>query len=436
MPQELIYLLLIFGLLVIPRVLQRFKLPAALTCLGFGIWAMLTWGERTHDSVVALMATLGISSLFLFAGLEVDPQELRRGKWPLITHLLIRTGTLALAGWLAWTYLGLQWQAAGLLALALLTPSTGFILDSLERQGLEEEERFWVTSKAIAGELLALAAPFVLLQAGDPQKMAVNSGVLLGMLVVLPLFFVAIGRWVVPHAPGSEFSLLVMVGLVAAYVTYQMGVYYLVGAFIAGLVARLLRTRMPKLASDDNLHAVRLFASFFVPFYFFNAGTKVPPGALTQQALWAGLAMTAAFLPLRIGIVWVQRRLLIGEGPRSSLRVSVALAPTLIFTLVIAGILYQRFDIPEWLYGGLLLYAVLTTLLPSFVLKAPFDVDPIDDRYLAEIALARRRAAEFAAKRGPNAEEMVAAVSNKRAAEEAALSPSGSTPPSSPPARS
>lgn len=380
MSQELIYLLLIFALLVIPRMLQRFKLPAALTCFGFGIWAMWQWGDRTQDSVVVLMSTLGISSLFLFAGLEVHPKELRKGKWPLFTHLLIRTATLVLVGWLAWMYLGLGWQAAGLVALALLTPSTGFILDSLERQGLEEEERFWVTSKAIAGELLALAALFFLLQASDPTRMAINSGVLLGMLVVLPLFFVMLGRWVVPHAPGSEFSLLVMVGMVAAYITYQMGVYYLVGAFIAGLVARLLRTRMPKLASDDNLNAVRLFASFFVPFYFFHAGTKVPAGALTLEALWAGLAMTAVVLPFRIGVVWLQRRVLIGEGPRSSLRVSVALAPTLIFTLVIASILYERFGIPEWLLGGLLLYAVLTTLLPSFLLKAPFDVDPLDER--------------------------------------------------------
>ena len=69
------------------------------------------------------------------------------------------------------------------------------------------------------------------------------------------------------------------------------------------------------------------------------------------------------------------------------MRVSVALAPTLIFTLVIAGILYQRFHIPEWLYGALLLYAVLTTLLPSFVLKAPFDVDLLDDRQLYAKAL-------------------------------------------------
>lgn len=378
MSHELIYLLLIFALLVIPRALQRFKLPAPLTCLLFGIVAMLAMGERAHDPVIVLLATLGISSLFLFAGLEVDPKALRRGMWPLLLHLLVRGGTLFGVGWLAWRYAALPWQAAGLLALALLTPSTGFIIDSLGRLGLSEEERFWVTSKAIAGELLALAALFVILQAGDPWRMGLSSLALLAMLVGLPLLFVALGRWVAPQAPGSEFSLLVMVGLIAAYITYSLGVYYLVGAFIAGLVARLLRQRMPLLASDENLQAVRLFASFFVPFYFFNAGTKVPSGALSLRALGLGLALTACVLPLRIGIVWLQRRLLFGEDARSSLRVSLALAPTLIFTLVLAGILRERFAIADTLFGALLLYATLSTLLPSLLFRMPFDVDPVE----------------------------------------------------------
>ncbi|CTP82244.1 sodium:proton antiporter [Xanthomonas translucens pv. arrhenatheri] len=378
MSHELIYLLLIFALLVIPRALQRFKLPAPLTCLLFGIVAMLAMGERAHDTVIVLLATLGISSLFLFAGLEVDPKALRRGVWPLLLHLLVRGGTLFGVGWLAWRYAALPWQAAGLLALALLTPSTGFIIDSLGRLGLSEQERFWVTSKAIAGELLALAALFVILQAGDPWRMGLSSLALLAMLVGLPLLFVALGRWVAPQAPGSEFSLLVMVGLIAAYITYSLGVYYLVGAFIAGLVARLLRQRMPLLASDENLQAVRLFASFFVPFYFFNAGTKVPSGALSLRALGLGLALTACVLPLRIGIVWLQRRLLFGEDARSSLRVSLALAPTLIFTLVLAGILRERFAIADTLFGALLLYAALSTLLPSLLFRMPFDVDPVE----------------------------------------------------------
>ena len=379
MSKELVYLLLIFALLVIPRALQRFSVPAPLTCLAFGIGAMLWLGEGARDPVVGLLSTLGISSLFLFAGLEVDLHDLRRGMWPLLVHLLIRVTTLMGAAWLGWRYAGLQWQAAGLLALALLTPSTGFIMESLSRLGLSDAERFWVSSKAIAGELLALAALFVVLQAGDPAHMALSSLALLAMMVGLPLLFIALGRWVVPHAPGSEFSLLVMVGLLAAYITYSLGVYYLVGAFIAGLVARLLQQRMPLLASHENLHALRLFASFFVPFYFFASGTHVPGEALSWQALGLGLLITVVVLPLRIALVWLQRRAMFGESFRSSLRVSLALSPTLIFTLVLAGIMRERFEVPAMLYGALLLYAALNTLLPSLVFRAPLDVDPLQN---------------------------------------------------------
>lgn len=403
MSREMVYLALIFGLLVVPRALQRLKIPAPITCLLFGVAAMLAWGDRTHDPVIVLLSALGISSLFLFAGLEVSITDLRRGLGRLLLHLLVRIVALGLVGWLAWRYLELDWQPAALLALALLTPSTGFIVDTLERMGLDEEERFWVTNKAIAGELLALALLFVVLQAGDPIELGVSSLAMLALLVGLPLLFIALGRWVVPHAPGSEFSLLVMVGMVAAYVTYSLGVYYLVGAFIAGLVARMLRDRMPRLASPDNIHALRLFATFFVPFYFFHAGTTISRDALSWDALAMGVVITAVVLPLRVGVTWLQRRVLFKESSRSALRVSVALAPTLVFTLVLAEILHDRFALSGVLFGGLVLYTILNTMLPSLLLGSTFDIDPLDPGQI----------------RHP--EDAVA------------VSPSGNTPPSSPP---
>ncbi|MCL2309898.1 MAG: cation:proton antiporter [Proteobacteria bacterium] len=378
MSRELIYLLLIFVLLVVPRALQRWKIPAPLTCLALGVLAMLVSGEILHDSLLMTLATLGIASLFLFAGMEVDLASLKRGRWPLVMHLIVRVIMLMVVGWLAWHYTDLQWQAAGLLALALLTPSTGFIVETLGRLGLDDNERFWVTSKAIAGELLALALLFVLVKADDPLNMALSGIALVAMVVALPFFFIAVNRWIAPYAPGSEFSLLVVAGVIAAYVSYELGVYYLVGAFIVGLIARLLQKRMPRLSSHDNMHALRLFASFFVPLYFFSAGLEVHPDALSLTALGIGLALTIVMLPLRIALGWVERRLF-GESTAASLRISVALAPTLVFTLVLASILHERFGITNALFGGLLLYAVLTTALPSLIFKTPFDVEPAEE---------------------------------------------------------
>lgn len=370
---EVVYLLLIFGLMVIPRAFQRFRIPAPLTSFGFGMVAAVFLSSFSQDSTLALLSALGISSLFLFAGLEIEIDDLRRGMWPLLSNLVVRSATLTATGYLAMHYLGFSWQVSALLALALLTPSTGFILDTLSRLGLTDEERYWVTIKAVGGELMALLVLFIVLQSGSMERLAWSSGALVAMIVGLPLLFMLLGRIVVPYAPGSEFSLLVMVGLIAAYVTYQLGVYYLVGAFLAGLIARLLRKRMPMLASDENLRAIQMFASFFVPFYFFYKGLSVPSGALSWAALQLGFILTAVALPLRIGSIWLQRRFIKEETPMSSLRVATALTPTLIFTMVLATIMHDRFQVSDAVYGALLIYAGISTLLPSLVLAKPVD---------------------------------------------------------------
>lgn len=372
---EVVYLALIFALLVVPRALQRFLIPAPLTSFALGMLAALFLANFSHDTTLSLLATLGISSLFLFAGLEIDLNALRRGIWVLLGHLFARSCMIGLCTWACIRYLQISWQIASLLVLALLTPSTGFILETLERLGLNDDERFWVKIKSIGSEVLALLMLFGILQSGSVEHLISSSAALLAMIVLVPLLFVVLGRWVMPYAPGSGFSLLVMVGMIGAYITKELGVYYLVGAFIAGLSARLLRERLPELASSENLHAVQLFASFFVPFYFFYSGLNVPTGALVWQSLALGLLAAGTVLPLRIAVIWLQRRLMFGENARVSLNVAVALAPTLIFTLVLATILRERYAIPDSWYGGLLVYAALSTMLPTLLLSKPFDID-------------------------------------------------------------
>jgi len=373
---DLAYLGLIFALIVIPRGLQRYRLPAPLTSLALGMAATLVLGPGYHDSTLALLATLGISSLFLFAGLEVDLASLRRGRGPLLVHLAMRSLLLAASTYGCMRQFGFPLDTSLLLALALLTPSTGFILESLARLGLDADERYWVGIKAIGSEILALVVVFVVLQSDSVTHLGMSALAMLAMILGIPLIFGVLGRLVFPHAPGSEFSLLLMVGLIAAYVTDRLGVHALVGAFLAGFIARLLRNRMPGLASHDNLRAIQLFASFFIPFYFFVAGLGIPGSALQWEALRLGAIITVIALPLRIGVVWCQRRFTSDESAAASLRVATALSPTLIFTLVLANILRERFHITDTLFGALVVYSALSTLLPSFVLAKSVDFSP------------------------------------------------------------
>jgi hypothetical protein len=64
---------------------------------------------------------------------------------------------------------------------------------------------------------------------------------------------------------------------------------------------------------------------------------------------------------------WVECHYFIGRTSAAGIRVAVAPSPTIIFTLVIAGILSESFHIDDALYGGMLVYATISTILPSFV---------------------------------------------------------------------
>ena len=113
-----IYLAVVFGLLVIPRALQRFRLPAPLTCFAFGIIVAGFFKPLITDSVISYLATLGIASLFLFAGLEVDLAELRRQLPSLAGHFAVR-GLVLVACACACRRVSPPWLAGRLACLRL-----------------------------------------------------------------------------------------------------------------------------------------------------------------------------------------------------------------------------------------------------------------------------------------------------------------------------
>jgi Kef-type K+ transport system membrane component KefB len=116
---------------------------------------------------------------------------------------------------------------------------------------------------------------------------------------------------------------------------------------------------------------VEVFASFFVPFYFFNAGLHLRPEDLSLGAFLLGLVFLLVAVPVQILIVATHRRLMLGERFTRGLRIGASMAPTLVFTLVIAEILRDRFQVAPVLFGALIVYTVADTLIPGFALRLP-----------------------------------------------------------------
>ncbi|HET7040526.1 MAG TPA: cation:proton antiporter, partial [Gemmatimonadales bacterium] len=301
----------------------------------------------------------------------VDVEELRPDLAILLQHLAIWAATLIGATALVVHFLGLSTVNGLLVALGLVTPSTGFILDSLDRFGLTPSERKWTKSKAIAVELLALVVMFGALQSASVQQLAGSTAALVGLIVILPPLFRWFAERIAPHAPRSEFAFLLMVAVVCATVTRRLGVYYLVGAFVVGLAARQFRSRLPAMSSERMLHAVEAFASFFVPFYFFHAGQEVDPAEVDWVAILLGVLFLSGSAVVRLGETALHRWVALRERPEASLRIGVALLPTLVFTLVLAGILRERPEVPRTVVGGLVIFTVLITLVPGLILRMP-----------------------------------------------------------------
>jgi Kef-type K+ transport system membrane component KefB len=380
--------LLLFVLFVLPRALQRYRLPSAVTCVALGAIASIGFGIFADDAAVTLLSTLGIVSLFLFAGLDVEFHELRKNARILTQHILIRIALLAAVAWGAILVLRLPLQPSILVALALTTPSTGFILDSLNSLGVSDSERAWIKSKAIATELVALAVLFVALQPPRPTSILASTAVMLGLIAFLPIVFRIFAKVVLPYAPKSEFAFLLMVAVFAALVTRQLGAYYLVGAFIVGVTAQRFREHMPAIASAQMLGAVELFASFFIPFYFFHAGLGLRGGDFSPDALLLGAVLFAVMIPVRIYLVAVHRQYSLGESLRSGARIGLSIVPTLVFTLVIAEILRDRFGVPQAVFGGLIVYTLANTVLPGFILRLAPPREAEVDVPVPEMALA------------------------------------------------
>jgi Kef-type K+ transport system membrane component KefB len=368
--EELQYLLVVVGLFLVPRVLQRFRIPSAITCVALGAVLGMGFGLFHEDSVVPLLATLGIVALFLLAGLEVDVAEMRRGLRVTLGYLVLQLLLLAAGSWLVARLFELAWRPALLLVLAILTPSTGFILDSLSAFGLSEQQQFWVKTKAIASELVALAALFLVVQSSDVLGLGVASVALGAMIILLPFAFYLFAKRVLPFAPKSEFTFLLILALLCAFITRRLGVYYLVGAFVVGVTAVRLSKRIPEFASERLLIGIELFASFFIPFYFFKAGLHLSSELFSLKGVMLGLAFVALAVPLRVGTVVAFRMLALGEKRQDSARVGLSLVPTLVFTLVLADILRERYALPDYLFAALTVFALVNTAIPGIVLRS------------------------------------------------------------------
>jgi Kef-type K+ transport system membrane component KefB len=385
-------LALVAGLFFLPKALLRFRIPAPLTEFALGIIvgpAVFGWIEP--NAMLKGLSGFGISALFLFAGLEVELDELRSRGATLVVHLGLQVALVAIATAVG-IALGLDTGVAVLVGAAIMSPSVGYIMSLLEARPQRPDLAAWIKHKAIAGELMAIGMVLVFANASAPRDLAIGLAAVSGLILAVPLLVVFFHRLILPWAPRTEFPFLLIVALLAAYTTHHVGVHYLAGAFLVGLVARryldwLDRKRYETGSVSEALTAFRFFSAFFVPCFFFRVGLILPKGALTPEAALLAAALLVVAVPLRVVPTLLHRRMRLGEAWREAANVGLFLVPTTVFTFAVADVLRERFDVAPWVYGGLVVYGAATSLVPLLSPGAPVETgEEIVDVTTNEIA--------------------------------------------------
>ncbi|UTM35779.1 cation:proton antiporter [Rhodococcus pyridinivorans] len=240
-------------------------------------------------SEIGILRELGLGMLFLLAGYEIDPAELRGrgGRRAMLTWcvcMLLALGTVAALGAVG------QVHAEIAVAIALTSTALGTLLPILADRGLVATPLGRsVLNHGAFGELLPVVAMATLLGA---------RGALGSLIVLLAFAVVAVAVAVLPTwilGEGSRFAqfvrlgsdttaqipvrltMLLLVGLIAVAAVFDLDI--ILGAFAAGFI---LRRTIP--AGDERLEKKLdgLGYGFLIPIFFVTSGMAIDVGAVAS----------------------------------------------------------------------------------------------------------------------------------------------------------
>lgn len=282
-------------------------------------------------------ATIGVTLLLFFLGLEYTPPELvttLRREWPTgLVDLLANATPGAAVAWLA----GWGPEAALLLAGVTYISSSGIIAKLLGDLGrLGNRETPGIIAVLVLEDLaMALYLPVVaVVLAGRSSTEAVVAvvaavGLVVAVFVAAHLWGAGLSRLV--FSPSREATLFAVLGLtlLVAGIAEEVEVSAAVGAFLVGMAV----SGPAQQAAHELLEPLRdLFAAAFFVFF----ALKIDPATIPSTLPLAGvLALLTGLTKVGTGW-WGARRA--GIGPRGRVRAGTTLVARGEFSIVVAGL--------------------------------------------------------------------------------------------------
>lgn len=322
------------------------------------------------DQILYFLHDFGLGVLFLMAGFELNPADLR-GK-PILNAAIGWVISLVIAVYASFVLVATgRAQAPYLTALALSTTSIGLLIPMLRDADLMRPPYGpLVLSAGALGEGAPLfILPIVLahLSGAGPQALIMAAFAASAASAIILASYISRGSFatLVDRTMGTSgqlpmrLAICLLILLIVVAEKFKMD--FVLGAFVAGAVVRAAIPEAEHKAMAARLDGIG--SAFFVPLFFLTSGMQLDiAGLLEHPALWAMAGVYALLMLITRGAP-----ALLLYGGELTLREALALAfhsgTQLSLVIAIAAIGVRRGQMPSDQAAALVSAAAFTALL-------------------------------------------------------------------------
>lgn len=378
----------------------RLSQPALVGELVAGVVLGLVLGMFTDDvPLLDLMGDhhfmtltdLGIFFLMLMGGLEMRPRELVESSTMSIAVATSAMLVPLLGGFaMAWFWLPeseLQFAQSLFVGTALAITAVPVTIKVLmDMNLLKTRVGKLIVSAAVFDDLLSLILLSVLTAIISTGQLP--DGMDLAMIFVRVVLFlgivIALGKVVMPlvarfvanlGVEEMEFSFLLVLGIVFAFLAELLGLHFILGAFAAGLFFGH-ETISKGVYEDLRKKVAAITTGFLAPIFFASIGLQLDLTAVIEVPLFLTALIIIAFLGKLVGAA--VPAMFFGLPTREALAVGTAMSSRGAVELVIAGIALRAglFDLGDQsspivdnLFSSVVLVAIITTVVAPIGLR-------------------------------------------------------------------
>jgi len=323
-------------------------------------------GLIDNRAEIAHLAELGVVLLLFVIGIELKPSRLwlmRRIVFGLGALQVVITGASISAA--AYWVFGLELQSAILIGPALALSSTAFVLQLLTEQKMLTSGYGRASVAVLLFQDLAVVPLLALASLLTAGGLAIEEGVGLALFEALAILALIIlgGRYLLQpvlhriarlESPEIFTASAVLLVLGTAVLMAKIGLSMAMGAFVAGLLVANSEYRHQVVAE------IQPFRGLLIGLFFMSMGMSLELAHLFAKPL-ISIGLVLLLMSTKVALLWPLVKLF-GLRGKAPLAVSLILAQSGEFALVLFALAFETALLNEALFQQLLLVVVLSML--------------------------------------------------------------------------